>query len=175
MKESINFNQRRNTGSVISWYNQINNKENHSFICFDICEFYPSISENLLNNALNFASNFSTLQIKKEASSYIQSQLYSKKLWTKLHNPYFEVTMGSFDGAETCELIGLYINIYVITTKPSWYYHRPIHRWWSCHVQKTPRQIEHIKTEIMQHFQGKQLKHHSWCQQDNSGFLGPWT
>ena len=32
------------------------NKKAHTFITFDICDFYPSITEELLDKALDFAS-----------------------------------------------------------------------------------------------------------------------
>ena len=50
------FNQWKNSTSVIEWFKAIENKQHHSFICFDIVEFYPSISQDLLNKALDFAS-----------------------------------------------------------------------------------------------------------------------
>ena len=31
------------------------------------------------------------------------------KIWVKKSNPEFDVTTGSFDGAEICELVGLYL------------------------------------------------------------------
>ena len=34
---------------------------------------------------------------------------YKGKPWKKQNSPSFDVTMGSFDGAEICEFIGLYI------------------------------------------------------------------
>ena len=30
--------------------------------------------------------------------------------WHKMTNPDFDVTMGSYDGTETCELVGLYLS-----------------------------------------------------------------
>ena len=39
-----------------------------------------------------------------------ESLLFSgEKTWEKKNNPGFDVTMGSFDGAETSELVGLYL------------------------------------------------------------------
>jgi hypothetical protein len=46
---------------VISWFGNINDKDRHSFILFDIVDFYPSISEKLLNEALAWASNLATI------------------------------------------------------------------------------------------------------------------
>ena len=42
--------------SVLKWFNSLKYKSSLSFICFDVCEFYPSITEKLLSKALNFAS-----------------------------------------------------------------------------------------------------------------------
>ena len=45
-------NPRRNSDSVIEWFKNINNKSSHSFINFDVVDFYPSITDELLNKAL---------------------------------------------------------------------------------------------------------------------------
>ena len=84
-----------------------------SFINFDIVDFYPSISEELLCEALSFASNYVPIT-DNEKSIIIQAKssvLFSQnKTWCKkTSSSLFDVTMGSFDGAETCELVGLYL------------------------------------------------------------------
>ena len=56
-----NFNQWKNTTSEIEWFKAIENKQHHSFICFDIVEFYPSISQDLLNRAVDFASAYDNI------------------------------------------------------------------------------------------------------------------
>ena len=40
---------------MIDWFKRIEEKDRHTFLSFDIVEFYPSISEKLLLDALNFA------------------------------------------------------------------------------------------------------------------------
>ena len=50
------INQWKNTSSILEWFRNLDHKENLSFICFDVCDLYPSITEKLLANALNFAS-----------------------------------------------------------------------------------------------------------------------
>ena len=55
---STNINQWKNTKSVTDWFRNIKNKQQHSFICFDIVDFYPSIRRGLLSRALSFSSNF---------------------------------------------------------------------------------------------------------------------
>ena len=39
-----------------------------------------------------------------------KSLLFDKdNVWVKKDNPEFDVTMGTYDGAELCELVGLYL------------------------------------------------------------------
>ena len=85
----LKVNQWRNTDSVINWFNAMENKSQCFFIQLDILEFYPSISENILDNAIN------------------QSLLYNNyEPWRKKDtDSCFDVTMGSYDGAEICELV----------------------------------------------------------------------
>ena len=80
---------------------------------FDIADFYPSISEKLLTCALDYASKFTTIQPhEREVVVHARKSLLfdSSQPWTKKNNTnMFDVTMGSLDGAEVCELVGLFI------------------------------------------------------------------
>ena len=49
-------NHWKNSQDVIKWFRDTPNKKAHTFITFDICDFYPSITEELLDKALDFAS-----------------------------------------------------------------------------------------------------------------------
>ena len=78
----------------------------------DIKEYYPSITEELLVKALEFAKNYTP--IDGETTNVImhcrKSILFGEnKTWIKNNNSLIDVTMGSFDGAEICELVGLYL------------------------------------------------------------------
>ena len=79
---------------------------------FDIKEFYPSITEKLLKNAIAFSNkhvrvNNDDLKTIKHA---FKSLLYNNgEPWVKKNNESFDVTMGAYDGAEICELVGLYL------------------------------------------------------------------
>ena len=53
--EKLQLNQWRNTDAVLKWFNNI------SFIQFDIKEFYPSITENILHETLNFAKQHTNI------------------------------------------------------------------------------------------------------------------
>ena len=79
----------------------------------DIKEFYPSVTEETLYKALDFAGYYT--KISKEDIHLIhpcrQSLLFfNYEAWKKKDtDSSFDVTMSSFDGAELCELIGIYI------------------------------------------------------------------
>ena len=103
----------KNTNAVIEWFKEINNKTDHAFISFDVCDFYPSITKELLTKALTYADKITTItnddrhiiMHAKQALLFHNDQPWTKKDSTDL----FDVTMGSYDGAETCELVGTYL------------------------------------------------------------------
>ena len=112
VKRKSEVNQWRNTDSVISLFKQLRNKERLNFISFDIVNFYPSISENLLRRAIAWASSLTT--ITEEDIEIIfackESVLYSNSSpWVKREGEEFDVTMGSYDGAESTDLVGLFL------------------------------------------------------------------
>ena len=97
---------------MIEWFKAIENKQHHSFICFDIVEFYPSISQDLLNKALDFASAYDNIT-NDERNIIIHAKnsilIHKQQAWQKKGDTTFDVTMGSYDGAETCELVGSFL------------------------------------------------------------------
>ena len=78
---------------------RLTNKSDLAFICFDVVEFYPSISEDLLNRALDFASehlNISaserqTIINSKHSLLFSEGQPWEKR--TSASN--VDVTMGT--------------------------------------------------------------------------------
>ena len=111
--EVYKVNQWKNTQSVIDWYINIRGKRNSSFVVFDIENFYPSITLELLNNAIKFASEKCTIS-ENDLSIIMQSRqtllFYDKQPWVKkTGTENFDVPMGCYDGAEVCELVGCYI------------------------------------------------------------------
>ena len=113
IRQSLNLNQWRNTKSVIEWFGGIQQKANTHFIKFDIVSFYPSITHDVLMRALEFARSFCevTPSMKSAILNSRKSFLFFKgSPWVKKDAPqHFDVTEGSFDGAEVCELVGLYL------------------------------------------------------------------
>jgi len=106
-------NQWKNTSSGLQWFKNLPNKNRCAFIIFYVVEFYPSISETLLERALDFAANYVT--ISDDGRHIIlqakQSLLFKNgNPWQKRNtDTLFDVTVGSYDRAETCELVGNYI------------------------------------------------------------------
>ena len=58
VKEQTCVNQWKKMDDVIRWFSNIRNKANWVFIQFDIQEFYPSISKDLLQKSLEYAKQF---------------------------------------------------------------------------------------------------------------------
>ena len=111
--EKLKLNQWKNTDAVLSWFDNISEKRNCKFVQFDIKDFYPSITENILNNAFDFAKQHvnideNNLRIIKHCQKSLL--FHDNETWKKkTTDSCFDVTMGSFDGAEICQLVGLYI------------------------------------------------------------------
>ena len=90
-------------------FSNLSEKADKTFIKFDIVEFYPSITENLLDKAITHAKSVVDITEQEEAIIWHsrKSLLFSdSSTWTKKDGNSFDVTMGSFDGAEICELVG---------------------------------------------------------------------
>ena len=112
VKNVLGVNQWKNTKSVIEWFKVITDKQLHTFTVFDIKDFYPSIKERLLKEALSFAKRHIEINPKDmEVISHARkSLLFSDDVpWIKKQGGLFDVTMGAYDGAEVCELVGTYL------------------------------------------------------------------
>ena len=113
LRNKLQFNQWKNSGNVIDWFKKIENKNNYVFIKFDIAEFYRSISETILQTAIRFAEDHVEItdEEKRIIYHYRKSLLFDKnEPWKKKDSDScFDVTMGSYDGAELCEFIGIYL------------------------------------------------------------------
>ena len=112
----LGVNEWKNAISVIKWFKNINNKRLHNFLQFHIKDFYPSIKETLLHEAIQFAKEHVPITRKEIEVIFHarESVLYSnRELWVKKEGGSFDVTMRAYDGAEVCELIDIYM-LYLI-------------------------------------------------------------
>ena len=112
LREMSLSNQWKNSFSVIEWFKNLENKKELTFLEFDIVEFYPSITEDLLKRAINYAKDHVEIT-KEEINIILQTKkallFHGNNAWTKKGNKSFDVTMGSWDGAEVADLVGLYL------------------------------------------------------------------
>ena len=104
----LHFNQWKNTDLLIKWFIDISNKKGCSFIQLDIKEFYPSINEDILTNAIQFAKLHTTIDVKdlslimhcRKSFLFFVNETWKKKSTESC----FDVIMGSVDGAEICNV-----------------------------------------------------------------------
>ena len=111
--EKIKLNQWKNTSSVLEWYYNIKQKDQCSFVVFDIESFYPSVSEKLLDKARLFAKthyNFTLDELEIVLHSRKTLLFCNQSTWVKKYgNEDIDIPMGCYDGAEICESVGIYI------------------------------------------------------------------
>ena len=112
LRGTLSVQQWKNSTDVLNFFNNIQHRDTHKFVQFDIVEFYPSISERLLSDALNFAKQHVDIPSREiEIIQHARKSLLFQDgdVWVKKNGSLFDVTMGSFDGTEVCDLIGLYL------------------------------------------------------------------
>ena len=110
IRKKSSLQQWCSTKAVISWFDSLLEKNNCKFLKYGIVNFYPSICESLLIKALHFVSQFTEVSDKTKSIIWHgwKSLLFSRiAVWQKKADASFDVTMGSHDGTEICELDGL--------------------------------------------------------------------
>ena len=106
------LNQWQSSDQAISWFNNIRNKQRFTFLKLDIVSFYPSISEELLDKTIKWAKTLCPITndevkiIKHCRKSFL---FHKNECWVKKGNKEHDVTMGSNDGAEIAEIVGLFL------------------------------------------------------------------
>ena len=84
-----------------------------NLLIFYIVEFCPSISGELLDKSINFVRGI--IEIEEKVINIIKHArkpllFHNGIAWVKKEgNPLFDVTMGSYNGADVCELVGFYL------------------------------------------------------------------
>ena len=136
------MNQWKNTNDVINWY---------------ICDFYPSITNTLLQKVLKFASKYST--ISKEDIDIIKNTkkttLYKDGQPLEKITSKFDVTIGSYDGAEICELVGLYL----LSQMQDLNINMGLYRDDGLAItRQTPREVEMMKKKLCKIFRENELR-----------------
>ena len=139
------------------YHGNVPNKKSHTFIAFDISDFHPSITEELADNALDLASHY--IEITTEERMIIK---HTKKTtvsctnmpWRKIRS-VFDVKNDSFDGVETCELVGLFLlsQLTHLDVNVGLYRDGGL-----ATCAKTPKQVKAIKKEMCKIFKHNNLQ-----------------
>ena len=105
-----NINQWWSTKDCIKWFEEYDKNDRCSFIKYDIREFYPSITERTLDRALDLAKEYMVIPLDKvEIIKHCRKTLlyYEDSIWIKKREGgNFDTSIGAYDGAEICELMG---------------------------------------------------------------------
>ena len=113
LRNMLEINQWRSTGDAIKWFRNLKEKKSLKFVKFDIEKFYPSITKQLLTKAITFAKVHTNLtQQEEEIIFHARRNVlvdYEGNVWVKKNEQDFDVSMGSMDGAEVSELVGIYL------------------------------------------------------------------
>ena len=105
----LDLDQLKNTSAAINWFDNIRNKKDKYLIQIDLVDYYPSVTDNLLTKTLEFAETITNISaLEKDLINHARlSVLYhDDQVWRK-SNGLFDVTMGSYDGAQITDLVGL--------------------------------------------------------------------
>ena len=150
--------QWKNTQELLAFYNGLPDKQKSSFIKFDICAFYPAISEQLLRKSIDHAAKYTQISDDQKEILFHTSKSYlihKGEAWTKKSDSLFDVAMGSYDGAQKCDLVGLYLLSKLKPLKLAIGLYRDDGLAVSTN---TPKQTEQIKKQICKIFQDEGLE-----------------
>ena len=111
IRAQLKLQQWRSTHEALDWFKKLEHKKNKQFLMLDIVDFYPSISENLFDQAVEFASETTTVgpEVREILTNCRQSLLFHNDATWQKHTGLFDVSMGAYDSCEVCELVGLFI------------------------------------------------------------------
>ena len=146
--------QWKNSFSVVDWFKQLKNKKGFVFIIFDIVNYYPNITVELLTKALKWAELFVDIS-EQEKNIILQSRknflFKNGEYWVKRKDSEFDVTQGGFDAAEVADIVGLFMlsELEKLKLKATWTSYKDDGLGVS---DATPRQVENMKKKVRQVF-----------------------
>ena len=110
--EETNLNYWSSTWSTLNWYENLAKDKKFTFLIYDIENFYPNIKKEVLLKALKWAEQFCVIsELDKEIIMQSRKSFLIEdgQPWVKKEDPDFDVTQGSFDSCQVCELVGIYL------------------------------------------------------------------
>ena len=120
VRRESGVNQWKNTYELLNFYNSLPNKQNSHFVKFDICSFYPKITEDILRKSIDHAAKYVNITEEQKEILFHTSKsilIYKSDAWVKKGGSSFDVGMGAYDGAEKCDIVGLYL-LFLIKNLP---------------------------------------------------------
>ena len=146
----------------MKWFENVKGSRSCKFLQFDIDNFYPSISEDLLIKALDWAEQYTFIDERSRRIVMHSRRNFlfdGQRFWCKSADSKFDVTMGAFDGGEVCELVGLYMLHQVVVVK-SIFEKEQIGLYRDdglCMVEGGGPQIDHKRKELIKVFKENRL------------------
>ena len=112
VKKANHCNLWENSYETIEWFRRIKNKSKATFIQFDIIDFYPSITKNILIDSINYARKYIDITVEQYEIILACRKTVLKNndsTWVKNGLDNFDVPMGGYDSSQIADLVGLYI------------------------------------------------------------------
>ena len=97
LRTKTKFNHWKNSDEVIDWFVNLDEKEKLSFVQFDIKDYYPSISEKLLTDAINWAQTL--VKITPEEKDIIFWGFWDSKYFWGLPYLFWPINLGFLGGS----------------------------------------------------------------------------
>ena len=113
VKEANHSNLWGNSYETIEWFRRIKNKSKTTFMQFDIIDFYPSITKNILIDSINYVRKYADVTNEQYEiilacrKTVIEN---NESTWVKSGLDNFDVPIvGGYDSSQIADLVGLYI------------------------------------------------------------------
>ena len=112
IREKTGYRQWTNSSQPVEWFKNIERKKEYTFVKYDVDTFYPDISAELFKRALEHGRKYVEIDKNEEKILWHARRGYAvwkKEVWAKIKGSEFDVAIGSPDGAEVAEFVGLYL------------------------------------------------------------------
>ena len=122
VRNKTGLRQWTNSEQPVKWFKGIENKKKQKFIKYDIDSFYPSITKKLYKKSIEHAKQYADITEEEEEILWHSRKSFVIKdgtVWVKRVDSDFDVTIGSEDGAEVAETVGLYLLSKVVKIFPN--------------------------------------------------------
>ena len=112
IRQKTGSKQWTSSSQPVEWFKDIKDKKKCKFIKYDVDAFYPSITVELFKKSIDYARQFTEItELEEEILWQARKGFVIKdgEVWIKKTGEKFDVSMGSPDGAEVAEFVGLYL------------------------------------------------------------------